>query len=92
MGALFISAGKSLVSRKMRSVVKKNRIMKLYIVNEMIGQLYGHVTLTMWKLSKKRLSPFWKNAHEVERLSLLDLLIYIDFYGVLTSRHSIKSY
>ena len=47
MGALFISAGKSVVSRKPRSVVKKNRIMKWYIVNDMIGQLYGHVILTM---------------------------------------------
>ena len=35
------------VSRKSRSAVKKNRIMKLYIVNDMIGQLYGHVILTM---------------------------------------------
>ena len=35
------------VSRKSRSAVKKNRIMKLYFVNNMIGQLYGHVTLTM---------------------------------------------
>ena len=30
--------------------------MILYIANDMIGHLYGHVTLTMWKLSKKRLS------------------------------------
>ena len=35
------------VSRKSRSAVKKNRIMKLYIVNDMIGQLHGHVILTM---------------------------------------------
>ena len=46
------------VSRKSRSAVKKNRIMKLYFVNNMTGQLYGHVTLTMGKLGKKRLSPF----------------------------------
>ena len=32
---------------KSRSAVKKNRIMKLNILNDMIGQLYGHVTLTM---------------------------------------------
>ena len=73
---------------KSRSAVKKNRIMKLYIVNDMIGQLRGHAILTLWKLSKKRLSPFWRNAHEVKRLSLLCLLIYNDFYGVLTSKYS----
>ena len=28
--------------------------MKLYIVSDMIGQLYGHVTLAMWKLNKKK--------------------------------------
>ena len=54
------------LSRKSRSVVKENRIMKLYFVNEMIGQLYDHVTLTMWKLSKKSHSPFWEKAHEVK--------------------------
>ena len=48
------------VSRKSRSVVKKNRIMKLYIVNTMIGQLYGYVTLTMRKLSKKTPFPILK--------------------------------
>ena len=64
------------MSHKPRSAVKKNRIMKLYIVNDMIGELYARVILTMWKLSKKSLSPFWKNAHEVERLPLLCLLIY----------------
>ena len=32
---------------KSRSAVKKNRIMKFNILNDMIGQLYGHVTLTM---------------------------------------------
>ena len=42
MGASFIQLG-----RVSRSVVKKNKIMKLYIVNEMIGQLYCHVTLTI---------------------------------------------
>ena len=35
------------VSRKSRSAVKKNRIMKLYFEIDMIGQLYSHVTLTM---------------------------------------------
>ena len=35
------------MSRKSRLAVKKNRIMKLYIVNDMIGQLYGHAILTM---------------------------------------------
>ena len=35
------------MSHKSCSAVKKNRIMKLYIVNDMIGQLYGHVILTM---------------------------------------------
>ena len=64
------------MSHKPRSAVRKNRIMKLYIVNDMIGELYGRVISTMWKLSKKSLSPFWKNAHEVEKLSLLCLLIY----------------
>ena len=54
------------LSRKSRSVVKENRIMKLYFVNEMIGQLYDLVTLTMWKLSKKRHSPFWEKEHEVK--------------------------
>ena len=29
-------------------------IMKLYIVSDMIGQLYGHATLAMWKLNKKK--------------------------------------
>ena len=53
----------------------------------MIGQLYGHVTLTMWKLSKKRLSQFWRKAYEVERLLLICLLIYTDFYGNLTSKY-----
>ena len=46
----------------------------------MIGQLYGHVTLTIWKLNKKPLSPFWKNAHEVERLSLLCLLYFLKVF------------
>ena len=55
------------MSHKSRSAVKKNRIMKLYFVNDMIGQWYGHVTL--------------------ERQSLLCLLIYTDFYGVLTSKY-----
>ena len=55
MGASFIQQ-ESVTSRKSRSVVKKNRIMTLHIVNDMIGQLYGDVTLTMWKLSKK--TPF----------------------------------
>ena len=41
--------------RKSRSVVKNNRTI-LYIADDMIGHLYGHVTLTIWKLSKKRLS------------------------------------
>ena len=58
--------------------------MKLYFVNNMIGQLYGHLTLTMWKLNKKRLSSFWRNTHEVESLLMLCLLIYTYFYGVLT--------
>ena len=71
------------MSHKPRSAVKKNRIMKLYIVNDMINHLYGHVTLTMRKLSKKRFSPFWRNAHEVERLPLLCLLIDNNFYKVL---------
>ena len=35
------------MSRKSRLAVKKNRIMKLYFVVDMIGQFYGHVTLTM---------------------------------------------
>ena len=35
------------MNRKSRSAVKKNRIMKLYIENDMIGQFYGHVILTM---------------------------------------------
>ena len=35
------------VSRKSRSAVKKNRIIKLYFEIDMIGQLYSHVTLTM---------------------------------------------
>ena len=34
--------------------------MKLYVVNDMIGQLYGHVTLTMQKLSKKTPFPILK--------------------------------
>ena len=42
-----LKRGEGVVSRKSRSAVKKNRIMKLYFVNNMIGQLYGHVTLTM---------------------------------------------
>ena len=45
---------------KSRSAVKKNRIMKLYIVNDMIGQFYDHVILTMWKLSKKTPFPILK--------------------------------
>ena len=48
------------VSHKSCSVVKKNRIMKLYVVNYMIGQFYGHVTLTMRKLSKKTPFPILK--------------------------------
>ena len=48
------------VSHKSHSVIKKNRIMKLYVVNDMIGQLYGHVTLTMQKLSKKTPFPILK--------------------------------
>ena len=34
--------------------------MKLYIENDMIGQFYGHVILTMWKLSKKTSFPILK--------------------------------
>ena len=75
------------VRRKSRSTAKENRIMKLYFLIDMTGQLHGHVTLTMWKLNKKRLSPFWKNAHEVERRSLLCLRIYTSFYGALTSKY-----
>ena len=86
-GALSSAGIYLLVSRKSRLAAKKNRIMKLYFVNDEIGQLYGYVTLTMWKLSKKRLSTFWRSAHEVERLSLLCLLIYTKFYGVLTSKY-----
>ena len=36
----------SVKTSKSRSSVKKNR-MKLYFLNDVIGQLYGHVTLTM---------------------------------------------
>ena len=50
------------MSRKSRSTVKKNRTMKLYFVIDMTGQLYDHVTLTMWKLSKIRFLPFWTNC------------------------------
>ena len=50
----------SVVSRKSRSAVKKNRIMQLYFVNDMIGQLYGYVILTMRKLSKKTPFPILK--------------------------------
>ena len=78
------------VSCKSHSSLKKNRIMKLYFVNDMIGQLFALATLNMWKLSKKCLSPFWKNAHEVERPSLLCLFIYTNFYGVLTSKYLCK--
>ena len=67
------------MSRKSRSTVKKNRTMKLYFVIDMTGQLYDHVTLTMWKLSKTRFLPFWTNVREAKRLSLLCLLIYTDF-------------
>ena len=35
------------MSRKSRPVVKKNRIMKLHILNDMIGHFYGHVSLTI---------------------------------------------
>ena len=56
----------------------------------MTGQSYGHVNLTMWKLSKKGLSPFWKNAHQLERLPLSCLLIYTDIYGVLASKKLCK--
>ena len=59
----------------------------MYFVNDMIGQLYGHVTFTMWKLSKKQLSSSRKNVHQVKRLPLFCLLIYTDFYGVLTSKY-----
>ena len=48
------------MSRKSRSAVKKNRIMQLYFVNDMIGQLYGYVILTMRKLSKKTPFPILK--------------------------------
>ena len=64
------------VSRKSPSPVKNNRKIKFDFVIDVTGQLYGHVTLTMWKLSKKCLSPFWRKALEVKRLSLLYLLIY----------------
>ena len=37
----------NVVSRKSRSAVKKNRIVKLYFEIDMIGQLYSPVTLTM---------------------------------------------
>ena len=50
----------SFVSRKSRSTIKKNRIMKFYFVIYIIGQLHGHVTLNMWKLSKKRLFSILK--------------------------------
>ena len=82
----------NVVSCKWRSAVKKNRIMKLFFAIDMIGQLYGHVTLTMWKLSEKRISSFWKNAHEVERPPFLCLRIYTNFYGVLTSKYFMWSY
>ena len=51
------------MSRKSCSALKKNWIMELYLVNDMIGQLYGHVTLTMWMLSKKRLFPHSEGTH-----------------------------
>ena len=41
------SLGFRVVSRKSCSAVKKNRITKLYFAVDMIGQLYGHATLTM---------------------------------------------
>ena len=46
-GCFVCSEGESVVSRKSHSFGKKNRTMKLYFVIDMIGQLYGHVTLTM---------------------------------------------
>ena len=46
-GALSSAGIYLLVSRKSRLAAKKNRIMKLYFVNDEIGQLYGYVTLTM---------------------------------------------
>ena len=60
----------AVVSRKSRSVVKQNRIMKLYTVNDMIGQLYGHVTLNRWKLSKETPFPILKERTRVGKTIL----------------------
>ena len=72
------------------STVKKNRKTKLYFVNDAIGQLHGYVTLTMWKLRKRRFSPLWINAHEAKRLSLLCVLMCTDFYSVLTRSDNLQ--
>ena len=48
------------MSRNSRSAIKKNRTMKFYFVIYIFDQLHGDVTLTMWKLSKRRLFPILK--------------------------------